>query len=120
MGRVVHFEILADNPERAATFYESVFGWKVDRPEGISEQYWLLTTGPEGTAGINGGLMGRHFPQAVINTIEVDNLDSLIASVEAAGGQKVHGPNNIPGVGKHAYCKDTEGNIFGALEPPKQ
>lgn len=118
MGRVIHFEILADNPERAATFYEAVFGWKVERPQGMGEQYWLLTTGPEGTAGINGGLMGRHFPQPVINTAEVDNLDHFIAKVEAAGGVMVHGPNVIPGVGKHAYFKDTEGNMFGAIQPP--
>ena len=118
MGRVIHFEILADNPERAATFYESVFGWDVERPEGTGEQYWLIKTGPEGSPGINGGLMGRHFQQAVINTAEVDNLDTFIAKVEAAGGQVVHGPNVIPGVGKHAYFKDTEGNMFGAIQPP--
>ncbi len=29
MPRVVHFEIPADDPERAIEFYRQVFGWKI-------------------------------------------------------------------------------------------
>ena len=28
---IVHFEIPADNPERAAIFYRELFGWKIDK-----------------------------------------------------------------------------------------
>ncbi|HEX3043728.1 MAG TPA: hypothetical protein VHY08_03160 [Bacillota bacterium] len=38
MPRVIHFEILADQPERAAGFYQKVFGWggsKVGRSGGL-------------------------------------------------------------------------------------
>ena len=31
MSRVVHFEIPADDPERAVEFYKKVFGWKIDK-----------------------------------------------------------------------------------------
>ena len=41
----------------------------------------------------------------------------MLEKVEAAGGKKVHGPNEIPGVGVHAYCADPEGNLFGILQP---
>ncbi len=58
MPRPVHFEIHADDPERAAAFYRSVFDWEIEKWEGPRE-YWLVTTGPEGTPGINGGLMKR-------------------------------------------------------------
>ncbi|MGZ7136310.1 MAG: VOC family protein, partial [Methanobacterium sp.] len=34
MPRVVHFEIPADDPERAIEFYKNVFGWKIDKWEG--------------------------------------------------------------------------------------
>ena len=54
MPRVVHFEIHADDPERAANFYQSVFGWQFQKWEGPLE-YWMIITGPEGTPGINGG-----------------------------------------------------------------
>ena len=58
MPRVVHFEIHADDPERAISFYQSVFGWQFQKWEGPLE-YWMIITGPEGTPGINGGLVNR-------------------------------------------------------------
>lgn len=116
MARVVHFEILADDPKRAAAFYQAALGWTIESPEGMGEQYWLIQTGADGEPGINGGLMARHFAQPVINTIDVLSLDDVIANVQAAGGTLVHGPNMIPGIGNHAYFKDTEGNMFGAIQ----
>lgn len=116
MGRVEHFEILADDPKRAAAFYEAALGWRIEGAEGMGEQYWLITTGEDGEPGINGGLMARHFNQPVINTVDVESLDNTIAKVQAAGGKLVHGPNEVPGIGTHAYFTDTEGNMFGAMQ----
>jgi uncharacterized protein len=116
MSRPVHFEILGNEPEKLAAFYRDLFGWDV-AGWGGSEEYWLVTTGPDGTPGINGGLMRRHFPQPVINTIGVASLDAAISKVEELGGKKVYGPNQIPGVGLHAYCTDPEGNYFGLIQP---
>jgi len=116
MARVIHFEILADDPDRAASFYTAVLGWTVQSPRG-ERRYGLLTTGEDGQAGINGGMMDRHFDQPVINTVQVESLADVIERVTANGGSVVHGPNEIPGVGTQAYCKDTEGNLFGALQP---
>ncbi len=56
MPRVIWFEIPAYNRERAAKFYEDVFGWKVEKWEGPFD-YWLVTTGEEGEPGINGAIM---------------------------------------------------------------
>jgi predicted enzyme related to lactoylglutathione lyase len=63
--------------------------------------------------------MHRHFPQAVINTIQVPSLADTLVKVEAGGGTKIHGPMEIPGVGTHAYCTDPDGTFFGLLEPTK-
>ena len=116
MGRPVHFEILAKEPEKMTAFYSKVFDWKVTTWEGPMS-YWLLTTGPEGTPGIDGAIMHREFDQPVINTIAVDSLEQSLTRVEALGGKKVSGPNDIPGIGRHAYCADPEGNLFGILQP---
>ena len=99
-----------------ADFYREILGWEITTWDG-PQTYWLETTGPEGTPGINGGIMQRHLSQAVINTIQVESLDDMLSRVEAAGGKKVVGPSEVPGVGSHAYCADPEGNLFGLLQP---
>ena len=115
MARVVHFEITADDPARAAGFYGKVFGWKFLRWEG-SQPYWLATTGEKGSAGIDGAIMNRHGSgQKVINTIGVESWEEAAKAIEAAGG-KVGDKDLIPGVGTFAYCEDTEGNLFGIME----
>ena len=52
MPRVIHFEIQADDPERAVAFYAKLFDWKVDSNNEFN--YGVITTGGEG--GINGGV----------------------------------------------------------------
>lgn len=116
MPRVIHFEIGADDPDRAVKFYEQVFGWTTqtwDGPQG----YWLLTTGPDSQPGINGGLMRRdaRFPQTV-NTIDVPDVDAYCEKVQSAGGRVMMPKSHVPGIGWVAYCDDTEGNTFGIIQ----
>ncbi len=120
MARVVHFEIYAENTERAIEFYTRVFGWKFGASSG-SQDYWLITTGPDDKPGINGGLMRRRGTidgQAVIGyvcTVETLSVDESVSKVLSAGGQNILPKMAIRGVGWLAYCKDTEGNIFGVM-----
>ncbi len=116
MGRLVHFEILTEDPQKAVDFYKSVFDWEIATWGGGEESYWLITTGADDMPGINGAIMGNSFPQKVINTIDVESLDEMLVKVEAAGGKTVHGPNEVPGVGMHAYCEDSQGNLFGMMQ----
>jgi len=115
MPRVVHFEISADNPDRAAKFYSSVFGWTFKKWEGPQE-YWLITTGAEGQPGINGGLMRREGPQPCVNTVDVPSVDEFVAKVTKNGGKVVVPKMAVPGVGHFAYCQDTEGTTFGIMQ----
>lgn len=117
MGRVVHFEITADDPRRAAGFYQKVFGWQFS-DYGGPFTYLLATTGEKDKPGIDGAIMDRSkdYPQAVINTIGVDDLDAAATAVNAAGGKVLQDKQAIPGVGWFSYCKDTEGNFFGIFK----
>jgi uncharacterized protein len=116
MSRVVHFELCADDPERAVKFYEDVFGWQIQKWDG-PQDYWLATTGPKDTPGIDGAIMRRDPSMpAVVNTIDVTALDDMIAAVKANGGTIVAPRMTIPGVGYFAYCQDTEGNTFGMMQ----
>jgi predicted enzyme related to lactoylglutathione lyase len=116
MARVVHFEITADDVERARKFYE-IFGWEITSSGMPGVDYWLAHTGEEGL-GINGAIMPRAYnPQPVINWVGVGDLDDMIGKVKAAGGEIVGERQTVPGVGDTIYAKDTEGNTFGMIQP---
>lgn len=125
MPRVIHFEIHAEDPARAIRFYQSLFGWEFTSWNG-PVQYWLIKTGPDEQPGINGGLLPRHCKidgQAVIAyvcTVDVASVDELLSKVTAQGGSVAVPKMPIPGVGWLAYCKDTEGNIFGVMQADPQ
>lgn len=120
MGRVVHFEIHAAEPERAVRFYEAVFGWRFTHMPAID--YWTIQTG-EGL-GIDGGMLRRRGPpptdgQAVnahMCTIGVDDLSAAMERAQAAGARVALPRMAIPNVGHVAYLIDTEGNIFGVFQ----
>lgn len=113
MSRIVHFEISAKEPEKAAAFYEKVFGWEIKKWEGPTE-YWMVMTGDPDTPGIDGGIMraSEGFPSTV-NTVTVDDIDAVLAKVEANGGEAVGEKQAIPGVGYQLYVKDVEGTLIG-------
>ncbi len=123
MPRVVHFEIHAEKPEKAAEFYTKVFGWKIQKWEGPVD-YWLVSTGPAEERGIDGGIVRRHGQGPVdkqpvnsyVCTVTVPNLDEYTNKVGANGGMNVVPRMGILGVGWLAYFKDTEGNIFGIMQ----
>lgn len=124
MGRLVHFEIPADDPQRAIDFYEAVLGWSAQRYD-AEVPYWLVSTGDESEPGINGAVMpreegatsGAKGPRAFVCTAQVDDIDAALKSVEDNGGRYDGQRMTIPGVGEHAYVLDTEGNTFGLLQP---
>ena len=119
MPRVIHFELPAEDPERAAKFYKEAFGWEVQKWDGPQE-YWMMTTGDESQIGINGGLMRHDLsfpPRTPINTIEVDSVDEYSAKVEAAGGKILMPKFPVPTIGWLAYFQDTEGLIVGMMTP---
>jgi predicted enzyme related to lactoylglutathione lyase len=116
MPRVVHFEINADDPERAVQFYKKVFDWKVEKWDGPVD-YWLVTTGDESEPGINGAIARRtEAAEATVNTVDVPSIDRCVAKVKENGGSVIVPKMPVPGVGWLAYCKDTEGNTFGMMQ----
>jgi predicted enzyme related to lactoylglutathione lyase len=122
MPRVIHFEIVADKPERAIKFYKEVFGWEFNKWEGPQE-YWLVKTGEDSQPGINGGLTPKMSQQGssdtsgrVTNTIDVPSIDDFSNKISMAGGKVVQPKMAIPGIGYLAICQDTEGISFGIIQ----
>ena len=125
MDRVVHFEIPADDLERAKKFYSENFGWKLNQFGPEMGNYVLVHTGPTDDKGmpqdkafINGGLMLRD-PSATspVLVIAVDDADATVEKVERSGGTLVGEILDIPNVGRYARVQDTEGNVIGVIKP---
>ena len=125
-NRVIHFEIQAENPERAMKFYADVFGWEF--PKWMDEPpYWGVMTAPEGSTelGINGGLLLRPaaapLPEqgtnAFVCTVQVDDFDQTAEKILSAGGRVALPKAAIPGMAWQGYFLDTESNTFGVHQP---
>ena len=117
MPKVIHFEIPAEDTRRAVAFYEKAFGWKISSYGTEGMDYWLVTAGEDRESGINGAIAKEDVTHpATVNTISVPSFEDAVKKIKAARG-KILGPKMaVPNVGYMAYCKDTEGNIFGIMQ----
>jgi len=125
MSKVVHFEIPADDLDRAKGFYGSVFGWELQTvPMNEGEYTSVITTDvdeqtqqPTEPGAINGGMFVRdERVTSPVITIDVDGIDDALKQIEAEGGSTVTPRTAIPGMGAFAYFKDPEGNVLGLWE----
>lgn len=116
MPRVVHFEIVAEDPQKMSKFYGDLFGWNIN--QWGTEEYWLVQTG-EGP-GIDGGIVRSKGKPLTVNTIDVPNLEEYIEKAEKNGGKIAVPKMAIPGVGYLAYCMDPEGTVFGLMQSDKE
>ena len=126
MDRVCHFEIPFDDKSRATDFYRKVFGWQVSDVPGDMPYTFVITTpidergNPTTAGGINGGMYPRGEgggSGSPVVVIEVPSCEERVGDVEAAGGERLMGPAEIPGMGIYAQVKDPEGNIIGLWQP---
>ena len=127
MNPVIHFEMPADDRDRMAEFYASVFGWQAQKLGADMGHYTVVSTTesdatgcPKAPGAINGGFflkrpdMPAQYPSVVI---AVDGIQAAMDKVAAAGGQVLGEPMDIPGVGRYVPFLDTEGNRVGMLQP---
>jgi predicted enzyme related to lactoylglutathione lyase len=119
MGKVVHFEIPADDVARAKKFYSTVFNWSLSEfPE---MEYTMARTVesdqngmPKEPGAINGGMLKRGDPvKSPVITIDVDDIDQSAKTIEKNGGKMVRQKMPVGDMGFAAYFKDSEGNVVG-------
>jgi predicted enzyme related to lactoylglutathione lyase len=118
-ANLASFAIHVDDVDRARAFYEAVFGW-VFEPWG-PPGFYLIHTGDEASPGIQGLMHKRREPRTGtgLNGFEpsfaVNDLDDILAKVEANGGTIIMQKAAIPTVGTLIRFLDTEGNDVGAM-----
>ncbi|HSF00778.1 MAG TPA: VOC family protein [Nitrososphaeraceae archaeon] len=130
ISTIVHFEIPADDVERARKFYSTLFGWKIEKIEvkkaGETMDYWMISTSSnkgnssEKSFHLDGGLIKRqHTQQPNLNYISVPSIDEYSNKVKELGGKVVLPKTEITDYGFFAVCMDTENNAFALWESKK-
>lgn len=116
-GDLTHFEIPADEPDRAKSFYGGLFGWSFQEVPGY-EGYHLFTT-PVGEQGMGGaiGKRGESAPDRLRTYVNVDSIDATLPKVPELGGTVIADKAEVPGQGWFAVIQDTEGNEIALWEP---
>jgi predicted enzyme related to lactoylglutathione lyase len=123
---VVHFEMPYKDAVRVSKFYTQAFGWNMN--DAGEEMGHYVTAGTAETdenrmvktpGAINGGFYSLSMsPQTTMPSvvISVDDLQQAMKDVEAAGGEILGEPQDIPGIGRWASFKDSEGNRVSMLQ----
>jgi|SRR6266545_99490 len=117
-GTLVHFEIPATDPAKISSFYNQLFGWKFNKWEGGSMDYWLIShkdaTSPDDTMG---GLFKRNNPQEqFLNYVLVKSVDDSVAKATDLGAKVLMAKQEIPNMGWFAVLADPDGNTFALYQ----
>jgi predicted enzyme related to lactoylglutathione lyase len=111
-GKISYIEIPANNLEQSASFYETVFGWQIDRRENGDRTFM------DGS----GTLLGRWLEGRPISAqpsllvyIYVDGISEVVRAIEAAGGAIVQQPRPEGDLLVGRF-RDPAGNLLGIWE----
>jgi predicted enzyme related to lactoylglutathione lyase len=114
-GRVGWHELLAADAEKAWAFYSELFGWqKAEADNDLIGAYQLFAAGGQTI----GGMYAK--PPMVpapfwLYYFNVGDIDAAAKRVEAASGQILWGPIEVPGGNWIVHCSDPQGAVFALL-----
>lgn len=114
-GKICYLEIPANRAEDAASFYSTIFGWKVrERGDGN-----LAFDDPGGVSGTWVKETDRTPDERTRVYIMVESVTESLQRIQDAGGKVLTPRKDIgPGMGAFAAFVDPVGNEFGLYEEP--
>jgi predicted enzyme related to lactoylglutathione lyase len=120
---VIHFEIVGRDPAALSKFYADVFGWSLRPPmAGDPMEYVAIDTVPEDNNVISGGIgkAPEGYDGHVTFYIRVDDVEAAFAKIEARGGSRMMGPQNVPMPDGNSITiglfRDPEGRTIGLVD----
>jgi predicted enzyme related to lactoylglutathione lyase len=122
-GTVWWSELMTRDVAAARAYYEQVCHWQFDEmpmPEGtylVAQAHGRPVAGLMDMAGLPGM---DDVPPHWFTYLAVDDLDAALAAADAAGGQTVRAPYDVPDVGRIALVKDAGGAAVGLMTPVSQ
>lgn len=119
VGKTTHFEIYGDDPAKLAAFYAALFGWGMDKVEGLD--YWRILQDSSDPSRVAGGLTyrPRADPKGWLQFVDVESIDASIAEAEKMGAKVVRPKTAVPRTAWVAVLADPAGNMFAIWQPDK-
>jgi predicted enzyme related to lactoylglutathione lyase len=111
-GKLVHFEIPAQDSDRAKTFYGNALGWSFGDSAMPGMEYFMTEAGGQPGGAVYS--MEGASPHLLLY-FDTDDIDASVVKVREAGGEAPD-KQPIPHVGWFARCADTEGNDFSLFQ----
>jgi predicted enzyme related to lactoylglutathione lyase len=112
-GDITHIDIPVSDKERAAGFYQALFGWQIAEVPGY--EGYPMRRAPNNNS--SGGLAPRsedyNQPRSYV---EVDSIDDALTRATENGGKVLMGREPISDTSWWAVLEDPDGNRIGLYE----
>ena len=116
VGAPIWFDLASSDVDRAADFYNSLFGWTVDDSTAEFGGYRQFFKDGRRVAGLGEAMAGQ--PSDVWTVyFHTDDISTSTAKIDSAGGQIFVSPMGIGDLGAMAVATDPAGAAFGLWEP---
>lgn len=110
-------ELMTRDSAAAGKFYTELLGWKTVDSGMPGMDYTLLKSGDKDAGGMM--TMPPEVPKEVashwMSYIAVDNVDASINKAKELGGTLLHGPQDIPTVGRFCVIQDPSGAVVSLI-----
>jgi predicted enzyme related to lactoylglutathione lyase len=115
-GAISWSELMTSDPKKAADFYGTLFGWRIEVMDMGTGPYHVVKLGDAAIAGIMGMPPGAGpMPPNWGSYVTVDNVDETARRCTELGGKVLAGPMDIPTVGRFAALQDPQGAVINAI-----
>lgn len=101
-------------------FYTECLGWETETMEMEQGSYHMLKANGTSVAGVFDTAHAEGAPPHWATYISVDNVDARLAKCQAAGANVLHGPMDIPGIGRMVLIQDPNGAAVWLYQPAEQ
>ena len=116
-GTLCWADLMTPEPDKAATFYEAVIGWKVD-PGKDNSGYLHIKNGDRHIGGIPpASFRDPNAPPHWLLYILVDNCDTSTEKARSLGAKVYAAPMTMEGVGRWSVIADPQGAVLALFQP---
>ena len=116
-GRFVWYDLNSSDKEAAIAFYSTIVGWETMELEGLETPYTMWVNGDRPLGGVVPLPPDAPAPPHWESYIGTPDVDATVARARELGANVLHGPADIPTVGRFAILFDPQGALICFYTP---